>query len=187
MTKWIAGSSFALALSVAAVHAQAPSQAPTQSPVGATQQQGSAPAADQARPTAAQPETMTLTGCVANATETSVSAGVGAAGAGAAPSGAAASAARTDQFVLNIMPAGGASSTTVAGTSGRADATMKYNLTGNATLSQYVGKRVEITGMKAEAKATAGTVAGGAPTEAHTTAPQDFRVVSVKTIEGECK
>jgi hypothetical protein len=180
MTKWIVRSSFALALSVAAVHAQAPSQAPTQSPVGSTQQQGSNPAADQARPTAAQPETITLSGCVANATEASAS-------AAAAPTDAGASAARTDQFVLNIMPASGASSTTVAGTSGRADATMKYNLTGNATLSQYVGKRVEITGNKLEAKATAGAAAGGAPTEAHTTAPQDFRVVSVKTIEGECK
>jgi hypothetical protein len=175
MTKWIVGSSVAAAFSIAIVSAQVPSQAPTQSPVPTTREQSASPA-DQTRSTTAAAETITLSGCVANA-----------AGAAEASPAAGAAAEKSDQFVLNVMPqapapAAGAAAGAI-GTSGSADATMKYNLTGNASLAQYVGKRVEITGTKVEAKGTSGSAADA---EAHTSAAQDFRVVSIKPAEGEC-
>ncbi len=116
-----------------------------------------------------------------------------------------ATAPRTDQFVLNVAasPAAVGSPT---GTSGAAAGTVtagRYSLTGNSGMSQYVGKRVEVTGTKVERGSNANAGAGGAvgtggatatvptgasvATEAHPSALTEVRVISVRVLDESCR
>jgi hypothetical protein len=62
-----------------------------------------------------------------------------------------------------------------------AGANTRYRLTGNSNLAQYVGKRIEVTGTKNEARGTSGSQAGaGASTM------QELRVMSVRVLEEDC-
>jgi len=176
MTKWIVGNACAaVTLSFTLVSAQAPNQQPQ--PAQTDVQQGQT-RSDTAPAASAQRETITLHGCIANATG-------GAGSVTAAPGGVSASAGRTDQFTLTEMPATGAASSSAVGTSGRP--AMKYNLTGSTNLSQYVGKRVEVTGTKVDARGIAGSGASSSAAGAISAPPQDFRVASVRVVEGDCQ
>ena len=110
---------------------------------------------------------------------------------------------RTDQFVLTVTPSPAAVGSPI-GTSG-ATATVtagRYSLIGNSGMSQYVGKRVEVSGTKVErgtGGAAAGTAVGTAgatatvptgasvATEAHPSALTEVRVTSVRVLDETCR
>jgi hypothetical protein len=176
MKKWIAGSSCAMVLSLTIVSAQAqnPQQQPVQPPVapGERAPEPQQPATPRAPATsAAQAETITLTGCIANA-------------AAASPAAAAAN----PSFELTVMDAS-ASAARPTGTSGSASTpaapintgavahpATKYKLSGTTNFTQYSGKRVEVRGTKVEASAAAAASPG----------MQEFRVTTVREVEGAC-
>lgn len=171
MKKWIAASSCAMVMSLTMVSAQAqnPQQTPVQPPVtpgerSAQPQTPTTPGAPAG--TTTQAETITLTGCIANA-------------AAASP----AAAASNPSFELTVMDnaaATGSAASRPTGTSGSATAaapgTSTYKLSGTTNFSQYAGKRVEVKGTKVEASAT--------PAAAH--GSNEIRVTTVREVEGTC-
>ena len=161
-----------------AVFAQTPPQSPNQTPSSTAQQ--TRPSGDQQ---------VTVTGCVQREADYRRARDAGRGGVVGTGVGAG------NEFVLANAAMSGAAPTGTAGTSSTGTA---YELTGKneGQVQQYVGKRVEISGMLKAAATTAsgqptGGATAGAPPRGVDVTSQDLKlreleVTSVKEATGSC-
>jgi hypothetical protein len=166
----------ALALSLTAFAQQPqPQPAPPSQPPSAQQ-----PAT---QPSMSAEREVTLTGCVQSEEDYRKEKGMGKGGAVGTGAGV------SNEFVIiNAKPAGAASTSETAGTTGAA--AQAYEVTGSkeGDLKEFVGKRVEITGKAKAAERSA----SGAPTGGVDPAGQDLKlaeieIATVKAVPGDCK
>jgi hypothetical protein len=143
------------------------------------------PAAQQpaSQPSASADQPITLTGCVQS--EEDYRKAKGMAKGGAAGTGVGVG---NEFVIISAKPAGAASPSETAGTTGAA--AQAYEVTGSkeGDLKEFVGKRVEITGKaKAAARSATGAPSGGTDPMGQDLKLTEIEIASVKGVPGDCK